>query len=357
MLVQRALLPCLSAAVLAALLLRLRRHKRSGGEPLQSPGLARATVHALTLPATPGCPELRLELTVAAPPERAANTHAPPLLLYVLDPEPLLYATAALFAYTQAAYYPTATEHAGPEATFRRLYVVGVGHARREWGADGGGFEAAALRQLRRRWLPPFDHPSIQPGRAPNACAARLAAALGANVAPHVERRLLGLPAGAVVPSQRALLGASYSSVLALQTLLVEGASTPAFGHLILGSPSVPFDPEILEQLATAPQSLSGTSGGPEGAAGGAEGRGVGALIVVGALERFQGPQYMGNVHQGIPAAAEELARVLAARGVAVDAPLELAGEDHTTIKLPLISQGLMWLARRVRLVEGAHAM
>ena len=57
------------------------------------------------------------------------------------------------------------------------------------------GWDNAALRQLRRRDFPPFEHPSICEGRAPNACAARFARGLSDGVLRFVEGKLLKLQA------------------------------------------------------------------------------------------------------------------------------------------------------------------
>ena len=77
---------------------------------------------------------------------------------------------------------------------------------------------AAALRALRRRDFPPLDHPAIRQGKGRNAHAKRLAEAFASTIFPHVEVELLGL--GRDARPRRALLGASYSSTLALQVLL-----------------------------------------------------------------------------------------------------------------------------------------
>ena len=66
------------------------------------------------------------------------------VVLYVLDPEPLLFGAAALFAFAQAAYGSTPDS---VESVFRRMHVVGVGHAAGSYGLDGAGLDTAALRQ------------------------------------------------------------------------------------------------------------------------------------------------------------------------------------------------------------------
>ena len=69
-----------------------------------------------------------------------------------------------------------------------------------------------------------------------------------------MEQKLLKLPAAGQVQPRRALLGASYSAVMALQILLhasrkVDRPTPPIFSEYVLGSPSVSFDPEILPRL------------------------------------------------------------------------------------------------------------
>ena len=110
-----------------------------------------------------------------------------------------------------------------------------------------------------------------------------------------------------------------------------------AFTDFILGSPSVPFDPAILEKLEKMERQ-------PRKA----------AFIISGALEREEqeppagcNTSFIANVHRDIPRAAHDLAGVLREKALTVDGPHELDGEDHTTMKFGLISRGLMWLARR----------
>ena len=50
------------------------------------------------------------------------------------------------------------------------------------------------------------------------------------------------------------------------------------------------------------------------------------------------------NVHRGIPEASHQLAAVLRARGLVVEGAVEIAGEDHTSLKLSLVSRGIGWL-------------
>ena len=60
-----------------------------------------------------------------------------------------------------------------------------------------------------------------------------------------------------------------------------------------------------------------------------------------------EGTRLRANVHDELVGGAERLVARLRARGVRVDGVVEVPGEDHGTVKLPLVSRGLMWLARR----------
>lgn len=299
-------------------------------------GTSRATQHSVRLPASDRLPELTLGIQLAKPPMQTA---ADVVVLYVLDPEPLLFGAAALFAYGTHGYFAGASDEL-PEHTFGRLQIVGVGHVASDFAASAEGWDNATLRQLRRRDFPPFEHPSIRPGRAPNAHADRFACSLVDRVMPHVEGSLLGL----TERPRRALLGASYSAVMALQVLLSRPGAVDDF---VLGSPSVCFDPEILVPLAAL--DLAAARGGASAPLR------PGAFVAIGAEENEPPPEAgatalcsrPGNVHRGIPDGARELASVLRDRGVEVDGVHEFAGEDHTSMKLSLVSRGLMWLARR----------
>lgn len=301
-------------------------------------GVARSTRHALVLPADEDgdVGELSLDILIAQPASGGVGA-GDALILYVLDPEPVLFGVAALHSYSAAGYFANVPLDA-PETAYRRLYVVGVGHSLELFASSAAGWDSTALRAVRRRDFPPLDHPAIRSGKGRNAHAKRLAEAFASAIFPHVEAELLGL--GGDARPRRALLGASYSSTLALQVLLASPASVDAY---ILGSPSVPFDPIILEWLREAPPP-------PHGAPA--------AFIAYGALEREEPPpppssadeppRYTllpANVHYRIPDGSHELAAVLHERGVASEVVVvELAGEDHTTMKLPLVSRGLSWL-------------
>ena len=138
----------------------------------------------------------------------------------------------------------------------------------------------------------------------------------------------------------------------------------------VLGSPSVPFDPELLEWL-TAPNTalttpntaLIDASGAVRPAQHGAHHaqhdaagavRPAGVFVAYGEREREPPPppdapatqwtSLRANVHRGIPEASHQLAAVLRARGLVVEGAVEIAGEDHTSLKLSLVSRGIGWL-------------
>jgi hypothetical protein len=127
-------------------------------------------------------------------------------------------------------------------------------------------------------------------------------------------------------------------------------AEPPLFNSFILGSPSLPFDTELLADVREATRRA--------GARAASE---LGALVLSGALEREGGS--VGATHgfglasspapasvaaaASIPELAVALCEVLRVGGARVDGPHELAGEDHGTVKLPLLSRGISWLLRR----------
>lgn len=299
-------------------------------------GVARARKCCITLPAVDGLEALTLELTVAPPPQSSA-VEGNELILYVLDDEPVLFGAAVLYAYAGAGYYRTASADTD-EAGFSRLHVVGIGFEASAYSSTAEGFDGAQLRSLRRRHFPPCEHPSNNPDRPPNPYSRRLALELANIVFPYAEKQL-GLSCR---PATRALLGSSYSAVLALQVLLHAPDAIDAY---ILGSPSLPFDPELRLWLEQSPL----TSLVPAPA----------AFIACGALEREEAAagevitedrpgqrcsNKLANVHRRIPDASHELAALLRQRGFNVDGAHEIEGEDHTSLKLPLISRGVGWL-------------
>lgn len=113
----------------------------------------------------------------------------------------------------------------------------------------------------------------------------------------------------------------------------------------VLGSASVPLDPELLEWLTT-------TNTAPIDASGAV--RPTGVYVAYGELEREPPPppdapatqltSLRANVHRGIPEASHQLAAALRARGLVVEGAVEIAGENHTSLKLSLVSRGIGWL-------------
>ena len=359
-------------------------------------GVGRATRHSLTLPASGSLPELALDLLVAPPID--CDGHAP-AVLYVLDPEPVLFGAACLHVYAGSGYFAGAPETAA-ESSFRSLAVIGIGHAREAFASTASGWDATALRSLRRRDLPPIEHPSIAPGRHANPSAARLVDGILTHVFDYVEQTLLGLGDRAAKGAttrprrrcsadpnpnsdpdpdpkpnpgrpRRALLGASYTASLALQVLLRDPGAVDDY---ILGSPSVPFDPEILRWLQEAQLTPSAaqpsTSAQPSTVAQPTDTtastsepccRGAALFIAYGGLEVEGAPPnkeglevdaalradqmlsatagtpgltcVLANVHRGIPDAAHTLALVLRRRGLAVDGAHEIEGEHEATTR------------------------
>eukprot|EP00854_Cymbomonas_tetramitiformis_P013923 gene13923-16460_t len=126
-----------------------------------------------------------------------------------MDPDPVLFGSAALFAFSQgdrlsdgdpssagvtacqASYFADSAEE-NEEVAFKHMWIVGIGHAGREYDLTNDGFDTAKLRALRRRDFPPRDHPAVgPPGRQPNAHAARLADGIAQQVIPYVEANII----------------------------------------------------------------------------------------------------------------------------------------------------------------------
>ena len=386
----RTLLAVLAGTASVALWLRSRRRSAlqasstpaSSAAPPVAPltppadpavwGVARATRHRYELaqppPADAGAEGVLEAVDLLVAPALAAAAEAAdegePLVVYVLDPEPVLFGAAALHCYAASGYYsrvPTGV----PEALYSRIHVVGIGHEAASFGATAWQWQAPRLRHMRRRDFPPLDHPVLRPGgRVPNAAAARFVTALEA-IFEYTEANLLPLHSSMNASSggggggggggrrpRRALLGASYSASVALQLLL---RSPTAIDDFILGSPSIPFDPELLEWLTEARVPLAAA----------ADAR-AGAFIAYGALEREDGPAQpsagsgntcrVANVHRGIPDASHALAELLQDRGLEVDGAHEVAGEDHTSLKLTLVSRGIGWCVSRAASAAQAQA-
>lgn len=56
-----------------------------------------------------------------------------------------------------------------------------------------------------------------------------------------------------------------------------------------------------------------------------------------------------GNVHSSLPAGARDLVHALRGIGVEAEGPLDVPGEDHSTVKLSVVSRGMTWVAERAR--------
>ena len=166
-------------------------------------------------------------------------------ILYVLDPEPELFALAAVHAFGRYGY----NTGDDPDASIlRKCAIVGVGHDSAAYEAGPFGFNVEALRDLRRLH---FRYDGIPDSRA-------FLEALRTDIVPHCEQSLLELPE--MLPREnRALLGCSLSSLLALRTVLrpknqlepSRSRSTgggDVFGVLVCGSPSLIFTPELINE-------------------------------------------------------------------------------------------------------------
>ena len=127
--------------------------------PMAAFGLLRSSRHQFTLPPSEDgtLDALPLDILWAPPPGRAlsdsAQTPAPdlatPIIVYVLDPEPVLFGAAALFAYSSMGYFASAGSSV-PETSYRRLHVIGIGHRTSDFLADG---QARALKSC-GSWSP-----------------------------------------------------------------------------------------------------------------------------------------------------------------------------------------------------------
>ena len=117
-------------------------------------GVARAKRYPLVLPATAELADT-VALDVLIAPACGQASSLPPLVLYVLDPEPVLFGAACLAVYAGSGYYATVAPDT-PESRYERIHVVGIGHARDSFAATPLGWDAPALRTLRRRDFPPW---------------------------------------------------------------------------------------------------------------------------------------------------------------------------------------------------------
>lgn len=148
--------------------------------------------------------------------------------------------------------------------------------------------------------------------------------------------------------------GASFSAVAALQVMIRRPGT---FADFVMGSPSVVFDPEVLDDLVGAGGVTGGVTGsiarGGKANEGESEGEGegdeaVGALVLIGEKEHL-GLRVAGNVHASLPDGARDLVHALRGVGVEAEGPTDVPGEDHSTVKLSLVSRGMTWVAERAR--------
>eukprot|EP00931_Biecheleriopsis_adriatica_P051696 TRINITY_DN30013_c0_g2_i2.p1 TRINITY_DN30013_c0_g2~~TRINITY_DN30013_c0_g2_i2.p1 ORF type:complete len:628 (-),score=91.60 TRINITY_DN30013_c0_g2_i2:70-1953(-) len=219
---------------------------------------------------------------------------APVAVLYVLDPEPELFALSALHIFSRAG------QRSDQDFTsqLHLIGVVGVGH--HPSCADGNSEVMHELRQ--RDFL-----------QAPKGELGMFMDALCSEVVPHAERHLgCELP---LLPSRRAVMGCSFSCTAALRMLLLRPG---VFGNFALGSPYFQVVPDC--STATAEESgdeISKTS----------------VFILVGAES--------GN---SVSLKAQQMADELQKRGVRVSGVHVLAGEDSSSLKPSFVSRTISWL-------------
>ena len=90
--------------------------------------------------------DLKLRLSVAVPLDKRGP---PSFVIYVLDPEPELFALVTAHLFGRFGYVSSEND---PEASLmRRAAVVGVGHDPSLYNAGAYGFSVEALRDLRRK--------------------------------------------------------------------------------------------------------------------------------------------------------------------------------------------------------------
>ena len=249
----------------------------------------------------------------------ARDQQTPLAVLYVLDPEPelLTYAVVMVLIQSLEAYH---------EAFWSRIAVVGVGHMPSSYGAGPAGWNVAALKELRRA-----DFKRSSP----------FLAALCDTVVPYSESQL-GISA---LPSQRALVGASLSSLVLLRSLFLHPG---LFGRYVFGSPSLPLAPELfeLESSSKYAKAAHGTrcvfvAGQHEGGiVKDAERMACTLAATLQQSEEGRGRQRSKAAQGGKGACRAEVGPEGGAPSHAQIVPQE----DHTTVKPLIIAHGLQWL-------------
>lgn len=278
---------------------------------------------------------IKLQVSIAGP-----LSLQPDRVLYVLDPEPELFALAASHLYGRYGYEMDDDPRA---SVMRHCALVGVGHDPSHFRANAKGWKVENLRDLRRR------HFLRGEGRFLHYMCHEL---------PRMEP-MLGIPG--ITRERRALLGCSLSSLLALRTVLrpsrpsaVSGGDV--FGCVVLGSPSLPLCQGMLDEAAKV-AAAAAASKDAQGAATTAC-HAARVLFVVGEREATcsnEAPEVhelrqrlklapTAQVGNGIPAAAREMARCLREAGHVVDDPVVVGGESHGSLKPSLISRAFGWL-------------
>jgi hypothetical protein len=246
---------------------------------------------------------LSLKLSVARPLSR----RAPLRVLYVLDPEPELFALTCAHIFGRYGYDADEDERA---SHMRRCAIVGVGHDPSLFDFTCDGWDVAKLRELRRAHFLRDERDGF------------FRHALIEHAVPRAEA-LLGC---SLTSEQRAVMGCSLSSLAALRTLLRSSGTQPrTFDVLVLGSPSLPLCPALLDEARDASK-------------GGQTKQPAKIMFVTGEAEA---DPILGN---GIPAAAKTMAGLLTTLGHQVST-VEVAGEDHGSLKPSLVSRGLGFAA------------
>lgn len=279
---------------------------------------------------------LTVDVYLSPPPERYYDVDRPPLVVYILDPEPVLFGGCSSFSYMQACSFSKLPPGNYPEAEFRRMILVGIGHHHDYFRLDAQGYDADDLRWHRRRDFPPWTHPVFLEGtpgqnERPRNEKAQFFVDRLAQFIPRFEEEKLGIRSR----PRRGILGASYTGVVALNMMI---NYPELFDDYVLGSPSVCFDPEIVSVLDNTFYYQRPRID-------------IGVKLVLGEKERL-GTKLPGNVHDHMSEDTHYLGTRLRDHGIYVSGPLEIKGEDHTTIKFPLMSLGMTFFAERAMKAE-----